>query len=213
MRSRAILSVFALILPAPVMGQGTFRVRFDQSTYTILPEATVSVGVVIDPVPAVGLFSFGFKALFDEARARVESASSVSIPAPIDFNGVMGPGAMRTIQAGFAGVKGTIDFAVAPGMSYRGANLATILLKDLGNTVGTEYLLSLEIYRTLGPAETVFVGGDGAGLDGEIIFGSAVVHVVPEPRAVVLACLAFIFWIWSCRGCRVGRWDRLPNVS
>jgi hypothetical protein len=169
--------------------QGTFQVHFDQSRYTVSPGGTVQIGVVMESVPEVGLFSYGVR-LVSGSLAGVQGASGIVVPAPLDFNGVLGPGAIRLVENGAAGVKGTIDFFANPVQYYRGTLLATFLVKDLNGTIGTSDPLSLEIYRTLGGNESVFVDAAGSGMDSQIIFGSAVLDVVPEPRSQWLLLLS-----------------------
>jgi hypothetical protein len=197
-----MLCAVAVIMPMAVAAQGTFHVRFDQDTYLVAPGGSVSVGVVIDPGPEAGLFSYGLKIAFEETRARVESASAVHLPPPLDYNGVLGPGAIRLIEAGTVGVKGTVDFFISPAVSYRGTSLGGMLLQDVGNLLGTEYPLTVELFRTLGETESVFVDGTGAVLDDRIIFGSAMVRVVPEPTALMLMPVALVLVGWSYRAVR-----------
>ena len=178
-----------LAFPLAAMGQGTFRVHFDQATYAVTPQGTVAVGVVIDPTPSAGLFSFGLKVTFNEALARIESATAVSVPPPIDFNGVAGPGALRVLASGSVGVKGTVDFFVSPIPAYDGALLATITLRDLSGRIGTASPLNLEIFRTLGPSESVFVDGAGTVLDERLEFGAVTLTVIPEPATALLLAL------------------------
>ncbi|MFO1499877.1 MAG: hypothetical protein U1G07_16040 [Verrucomicrobiota bacterium] len=171
------------------LAQGTFRVHFDQSSYRVSPDGSVAIGVLIDPVPLSGLFSYGMKVVFDDAFARVESASAISLPPPLDYNGVQGPGADRLVGSGFAAVKGTVNFELSPGQAYSGALLATFNVKNLVGAAGQSYPLSLELYRTLGPTESVFVTGAGETLDGQLAFGTTTIDVVPEPRAWFLVLL------------------------
>ena len=184
-----IIWAIGVALPLSAVGQGTFRVRFDQTSYVVTPESTLTVGIVIDPTPLSGLFSYGMKVVFDEAFARVEAASAISVPPPLDFNGVLGPGADRSAGSGFGAVKGTVDFFLSPPQSYGGSLLANVSIKNLVNEAGLTYPLSIEIYRTLGPSESVFVNGAGQALDSQVTFGSALVHVVPEPSGLVLMIL------------------------
>jgi hypothetical protein len=199
---KTIIWAIGVALPLSVVGQGTFRVRFDQTSYVVTPESTLTVGIVIDPAPLSGLFSYGMKVVFDEAFARVEAASAISVPPPLDFNGVLGPGADRSIGSGFAAVKGTVDFFLSPPQNYGGSLLANISVKNLVNEAGQTYPLSIEIYRTLGPSESVFVNGAGEALDRQLTFGTALVHVVPEPSGLVLMILGLAGGRLKQRCCR-----------
>lgn len=182
---QAVLVAWLCLLAWPVMAQGTFQVRFAQPAYSIAPGTSTAVSVLIDPVPEPGLFSFGLKMAFDEAMARVESAASISIPPPLDFNGVLGPGAIKSVGSGFATAKGTVNFFVTP-VPYAESLLATFVLSDQSGAVGQSYSITLDIHRTLGPAESVFVTGAGGVLDLQLGFGSALVTVVPEPGSWLL---------------------------
>ncbi len=156
-----LAALLAASFPWVSLAQGTFRVRFDQATYSVTPGGTVSVGVVIDPTPPQGLFSFGIKVAYDEIMARVANAAAIVVPPPMDFNGVAGPGALRAIENGAAGVKGTVDFFLSPAQPYLGATLATISITDVSGIPGTSYPIRLDVFGTVGPNETVFVSGVG----------------------------------------------------
>jgi hypothetical protein len=188
MRCLSLIWQIGLCLPLASLAQGTFRVGFEQSSYSVPAGGTVTVNVLIDPVPASGLFSFGVQLNSDGSQARVESAAGITVPAPLDFNGAFGP-ALKSVTPGMAGVKGTVDFSATPPKYYSGGLLATFTVRDLTAAARTSYLLSLGIYRTLGPAESVFVNGAGETLDGEISFGSATVTVIPEPTGALLLLL------------------------
>lgn len=203
----AIIWAMGAILPLAANAQGTFRVRFDQNSYSITPGGTVSVGVVIDPAPEFGLFSYGLKVAFDEAWARVANASAITVPAPLDHNGVLGPGAIRLVQDGLAAVKGTVDFLASPPEFYSGTVLATIQLQDIGGQPGESYPITLDIYQTLEPTESVFVTGAGETLDGFLDFGSAIVTIVPEPSTALLLSPC-IFLLWSAHQRRSRFWRR-----
>src|SRR4249920_435274 len=85
------------------VGQGTFRVNFSQNTYTVLPGGSVSLGVMIDPVPENALFSYGMGVKFDPASALLALAG-IQVPDELNYNGVLGPGAFTGGTDGFAGV-------------------------------------------------------------------------------------------------------------
>jgi hypothetical protein len=109
------------------------------------------------------------------------------VPLPINFNGTAGPGALRQVKTDSIGVKGTINFDAAL-QPYKGALLTTFNLKNQAG-LGETYTLTLDLFRTLGPTETVFVDGLGVNLDLLITFASASITVIPEPSVVVLLVL------------------------
>ena len=86
----------------------------DQETYTTLPEVPVPVNVELKSTLPAGLFSYGIRLVYDPASGVVTTEDSITVPRELSFNGVEGPGAMKTVEADFAGVKGTIDFFADP---------------------------------------------------------------------------------------------------
>jgi hypothetical protein len=195
-RKRSIVRVkhgILLILafwPAGVHAQGTIQVRFERPAYFVEPNQSVSVNVVIDPVPANGIFSYGVRLGIPLVGV---AASSITVPPPLDFNGVLGAGALKAFEDGFAGVKGTVDFSSTSVQSYPGSLLSTILLADMSGYFGAAYELHLEFFRTVGPSETLFVDGLGTSLDDRIIFGSTVIMVIPEPSTGSLFAAGLLF--------------------
>jgi hypothetical protein len=165
------------------LGQG-IRIGFDQAAYTGRPGLPVAIGVELDsPVPA-GLFSYGVVLFYDPVAGRVTDLNSIIVPPQLDFNGVAGPGAFKQVADGTAGAKGTVDFFAQSGTdAYTGRLLATF--NFLPQTPG-EYLLSLTLFNTLGPTESIFIAGDGSKLDDIIGFGTARLEVIPEPTSLAL---------------------------
>lgn len=196
MRPFLIVTLLWLLATQHSAAQGTFRVRFQEASYSVVPGADVRVTVLIDPVPEAGLFSYGLRIAWDAAMARVESASSVVIPPPLAFNGVQGPGPMIALGDGFAAAKGTVDIFAADVQAYSGNVLATVVLRNLSGEVGRSYPLALELYRTLGASESIFVTGKGEVLDGMLSLGSGLIVVIPEFSAAHLlvlgTCLAWL---------------------
>ncbi|MFN0127300.1 MAG: hypothetical protein ACKV19_11510 [Verrucomicrobiales bacterium] len=143
----------------------------------------VAVEITYEAGETTSLFSYGVSVL-PAASAIGISTFSIDVPAPLEFNGTLGPGAFRAIQSDFAGVKGTVDLLPVPIEPYPGKLLATFNLRfDLPGS----YPLRLDIFNTLGPTEDIFVAGDGAVLDDQITFGSTVISVViPETQCAAL---------------------------
>lgn len=92
------------------------------------------------------------------------------------------------------GAKGTVDPSVLPPKGYTDSLLATFVLTDLSTKVGGSYPLQLELFRTLGATESVFVTAGGEQLDARLVFGSAMVDVIPEPSLVALVVLGLLCW-------------------
>ncbi len=165
--------------------QTAYVIRFEQDLYVVALGQSFVVNVLVEPQSLSGLYSYALKLQVDNLKARVNDLGGISVPAPLDFNGVAGPGALRAVGAGFAGVKGTVNFFGEPREHYSGSRLASFALTDGSADVG-EYQLGLEGYNTLGATESLFVNGAGEVLDPSITFRGATVRVVPEPAASVL---------------------------
>jgi hypothetical protein len=189
-KKRYIIAVGCALLPACAFAQGTFTVRLNQNRYAVQPGETFRVSALIDPVPAGGLFSFGVRILFEPADAQIASDQAIVIPAPLDFNGPAGVGALKVIVQGSAAVKGSVDPVLLPPRGYSDPILASFEITDISLAPGRSYPLKLELFRTLGPTESVFVSGNGLPLDGNLAFGMATVEVVPEPRVLSLVLVS-----------------------
>lgn len=167
----------------PLCGQGFFDVRFDKSEYVVMPASHTAVKIELGSAIPEGLFSYGVRLVYDSILGRMVNEDDIFVPPPIDYNGAQGPGAIRAVGGGFAAVKGTVDALSIPAVYYAGTELVTFNVAAL---IPGDYTLSLELYRTLGPTESVFVSGSGVVLDSQLRFGTAVLHVVPEPASVFL---------------------------
>jgi hypothetical protein len=165
---------------------GSLTVGFEQPQYQVNVGQAFSVNVALPPLPN-GLFSYGIRLNLPAGKVVGSTSDAAVVPLPINFNGTAGPGALRQITTDMIGVKGTVNFdaVLEP---YKGALLTTFNLKNQAG-VGETYTLTLDLFRTLGPTETVFVDGLGVNLDSLITFGSASVTVVPEPSLAVILAL------------------------
>jgi len=151
-------------------------IHFDRYRYDIAPGSTFEARLLISPQPAAGLASYGVAVAFPASQAAVINANAISVPVPLNFDGVLDPGAKKVAGSGFAGAKGTVDFALNPLVPYLGADLVSFQITDLG--FGS-YVLQSGFFNTLGPTEQIFVAGDGSVLDPNIIFGTALVNYRP----------------------------------
>lgn len=160
---------------------GGFSVHFDQDVYTGLPSETVMLQVLFDYDPAtpgnqpppLGLFSMGIEIFFPAALAQVPDEDSIVIPGPLDGDGI-GGSAPKRLGPGQAGASGALDLFAAEG--YMAPLLATFMLRalDLGS-----FTVDLDFFFT--DTRANFVDFGGSLLDPQISFGSATVHVIPEP--------------------------------
>lgn len=169
---------------------GAIVVRTDQSVYNVLPGQTFPIQVHIDfndqtlgnafePLPN-GLFSYGFSLSYPPAMATVPTAGDIAPVPALDFFG-FNPGAMRQVTASSAMIKGNIDQTF--NIPYAGSLLATIQVTNLA-PASTTYFVQLDEWRTLGPAEQIFIDGAGIVLDtvpSTDLFLPAQINVIPEP--------------------------------
>lgn len=183
MKALLFLSLFWLAGPGVLRAQN-LSLGFDQTDYATEVGQALMVSVQFASPPPAGLFSYGLKLTHEPDPFLVATKSAIMVPASLDFNGAAGPGAVKAIDPGFAGVKGTVDLFAAPIQYYPGSQLATF---ELHYQTPGHYNLGLEIFRTLGATESVFVDGNGGVLDNNITFGTAKVEVVPEPTVLALA--------------------------
>lgn len=200
--SKVVEAVLASLMVLSCRGHAA-SVEFDRSVYTVSTHTAIPVRVQMDPVDAAGLYSYGVRLTF----TPIVGVSVTVVPLPVlDFNGVLGPGAVMDTGPGFAAVKGTAESVAAPSTN---PFLATFLMEF---SQPGDYPLGLELFNTLGPTEEIFVNGSGLHLDPDIMFGSAVVHVtsppgggaIPEPADALLVLvggLICVLWRRLCRGC------------
>ncbi len=164
-------------------------IGFEESSYQAFAGETISIGIELKSTLPVGLFSYGVRLVYSPELGGVADVSGISVPPDLDFDGVLGPGARKEVGAGFGAVKGTVDIFANPVRFYSGHLLAVfdVTCVSLG-----EHVLGLEIYRTIGPTETVFVRGDGVPLDEYVRFDTATLTVIPEGRTSCLLLVGMI---------------------
>lgn len=186
--------------------QGTLpagaKIRFDQDSYTATAKgSSVPLRVLIEPPPVAGLFSFGVRVTFDPSYALLDPVLGARVEQTLNFNAAAGPGALVESGPGFVGLKGTLDLFSANLEPYLGNVLATVNLQNLGEA-GTVYRVGVEIFRTVGPTETVFVDGVGRSLDAGLSFGfSQITVAVPEPTPGSLLGVGLsLSLLWGWRG-------------
>src|SRR5437868_1615900 len=68
-KSLGMRLVLLALIVSQLRAQPTYTVRFGQPRYDIQPGQTFEVSLVIDPVPAAGLHSYGITVSFDSAHA------------------------------------------------------------------------------------------------------------------------------------------------
>lgn len=185
-------AVTALLFAFPFFGSAQpVRIDFDQPHYQASLGTPIAIRTRLDaPVPA-GLFSYGLRLVFDPRAGGLITEGGIITPAPLNFNGVEGPGALKSIETDNAAVKGTIDVFADPQVYFAGTDFVVF---DISFSNPGEYELGLASFRTLGPTESIFVSGDGTDLDDLIQFGTATLTVVPEPGVARLVILGGFAW-------------------
>lgn len=153
----APLFVFALgtLLPS---GGHAVQIEFDQPSYSAITGAEVTVEVRIDHEGRIpeSLFSYGIRLVPDDTTGLTLTA--ITVPAELDYNG-FSSGARIDADPAILGAKGNINLGSG---NYAGTLIATYVFSY--DSPGT-YNLGLEIYRTLGENEDVFIDGDGVTID------------------------------------------------
>ena len=164
-------------------------VGFEEPRYEVDALSTgFRVRVVIEPVPAAGLVSYGVTLKFD-ANAFDVGRPGIEVPAELNFNGFQGTGAFTDAGPGFASVKGTVDLMSQAMVSYDAPVLATFTLIPKGAVAGVTTDLLLEPFYTVGEEESLYVAGDGSVLDGDLVFGRTTLEFIPEPGPMALGIL------------------------
>ncbi len=192
---------------ALLAGADELRVGFDAGAYSVKAGEAIPIRVEFTSTTPVALFSYGFRLLYDPACGAALNPADITIPAALDFNGPEGANAVVETTAGLAGVKGTVNFFGDPIQYYGDTLLSTFQFRPL--FMG-EYDLRLELFRTLGQTEDIFVAADGTKLDSQISFGQAKLSVIPEPGTSSLFLLGSAVFGWVCLGrCFSSRWEPL----
>lgn len=195
-----------------------FSVHFNQDVYYVSgPGQQITAHISLDTNPAtpeddavaMGLYSMSLGLTYPNAKAAVLGAGDVDVPAELEFFGFV-PGAFRELLPGAAGVKGNVDQFAIPLELYHDTRLATFTITNLASAPDS-YLLGLNFFNTVGPDEQFYLDGSGAVLDSQIMFGSALVIVVPEP-GVGIASSALVLW-FACMRRRPARTWRPAAVG
>lgn len=131
LRAAFVVGSTAAAVSVTASGSGVYSVRFDQPVYFVQPgQSSVPVGILIDPAPVSGLFSYGVTLKFDSAMASVPDSSAVKVVPPLNFDGVRGAGANIQLAAGSASVKGSVDTSLPAGTAYSGSLIGVFEIKN-----------------------------------------------------------------------------------
>lgn len=165
--------------PAP---SSAIEIGFAHEVHVVARDRPVELEVVIDFESSgfADLFSFGLRLVPESAAAGHVALAFVEVPEEIDHLGFQ-RGVLVDRSPLVMGVKGNVGFSGGLFTPYAGTSLARFGV--VVHQAGT-FTLGLDLFRTAGPNEDVFLAGDGAPLDDRITFGTTTVTVfaLPEVR-------------------------------
>ena len=157
---------------------GRTGIVFDKATYNVAPGQPFTAKVAICPAPVAGLFSFGVEVLLSQNVTG--TGLSATVPVPLNFHTVRGPGADLTARALTVAAKGSIDFFQEPLVPYKDQAIGYVQIPAL--PPGT-YVLSVKPRNDLGATEQIFIDGNGQVLDAALTYHPAQIVVAPAPIA------------------------------
>lgn len=143
---------------------GAVDVAFEHDVYSVSAGQSLEVRVLIDYETHTpqSLFSYGMR--MTASPQTGVSVTGIEVPPELDFNLLTGTAA-KDLSPGVWSVTGHVSIAALPSSYYTGSLLATYTVQF--SEPGT-YTLGLDLNRTAGPSEEVFIDGDGVTLDGEL---------------------------------------------
>ena len=184
---RTILSALLLssFLCVDLAAQGPpIRVEFAEPAYENLVGQDFQTSVRINPLPVVGLFSYGLIVTVEGGDGLLGMTTLIP-ESTLLFDGILGPGSRGvTTAAGRFTAKGSTDFFSAQKPNHMETTLGNVNIAGL--TEGS-YLLGLNSYNTLGPTESIFVDGACQSLDPFLSFGRATLNIVSRPTGTIAA--------------------------
>ena len=158
---------------------GRTGIVFERETYNVTPGQPFTAKVAICPAPAAGLFSFGAEVMLSQNVTGTGLSSTV--PVPLNFHTVRGPGADLTARALTVAAKGSIDFFQEPQAPYRDQAIGYVQVPAL--PPGT-YLLTVQPRNDLGATEQIFIDGNGQVLDAALTYRPAQIVVAAAPAPI-----------------------------
>ena len=163
---------------------GRTGIVFDRETYNVAPGLPFTAKVAICPVPAAGLFSYGVEVMLSQNVTGTGLSSTV--PVPLNFHTVRGPGADLTARALTVTAKGSIDFFQEPQVPYRDQAIGYVQIPALPPGA---YLLTVRPRNDLGATEQIFIDGNCQVLDAALTYRSAQIVVAAPvvPLALTVA--------------------------
>lgn len=162
----------------------SFRVEFPQAHYNVAGSQEFTTFVRINPVPAAGLFSYGLVCTV-EGNNGLTGIVAMTPPPALVFDGIAGSGTrgVTSIAGKYTG-KGSVDILLPQKSNHSDPNLGNLAIVGLP---GGNYTLTLGLYNTLGPTESVFVDGQSRSLDSQLVLGSATLSVIDAASGTITA--------------------------
>ncbi len=185
MNLRSFIHAVAIVCACSAFAQPTtYRVEFPQAHYDVAGSQEFTTFVRINPVPAAGLFSYGLICTVEGSNG-LTGIVAMTPPSALAFDGVVGAGTRGvTSLAGKYTGKGSVDILLPQKSNHSDPNLGNLAIAGLP---GGNYTLTLGLYNTLGPTESVFVDGQSQSLDSQLILGGATLSVIDAPTGTITA--------------------------
>lgn len=157
-----------VVLVSDLSSNTEMKLVFDQQTLNIssgdnyLIRVSLDADILSSEFDSLtnGLFSYGVLLRFPPGAANLKSLDKIVVPPELDFNGISS-GAFKNNGQDYVGVKGNVD--LNSGSLYNGSLIAEFTMND--SSVETFYYFTVELFRTLGQTESLFINGDGEILD------------------------------------------------
>ncbi len=182
MNLRSFIHAMAMMCASQALAQSaSYQVELPQGHYDVPASQEFTTLVRINPVPAAGLFSYGIICTV-EGNNGLTGIVAITPPSALAFDGVAGAGmrGVSSLTGKYTG-KGSVDILLPQKNNHADSILGNLAIAGL--PVGS-YTLSLGIYNTLGPTESVFVDGQSRSLDPQITFGTATLTVADAPIVI-----------------------------
>jgi hypothetical protein len=172
-------TALALLIPlcAAARQPRPTTIGFDRPTYTAPIGATVTGSIVIDPVPAGGLYSQG---TILTVQDRSGNLAGVVTPAPATVLQHDGPRLTGPRQPVSGNGTGRIKSSAAFSIERPTLLAPTIATFSIGNLPAGTYDLHLAPWNELGVTENIFVTGQSETLDPVLTFLPATIEIVGQ---------------------------------
>ena len=149
--------------------------RYDKSTYVFDDGEQITGTLLIDPVPAHGLYSMGFNIIMRNEAGNVAGFITPTPEESLNFDGVLPSFSSRSLSGQSGALKGSIDFFDAGKPAHLTPTVASF---NISSAPPGTYHLSMDFWNDLGASEDIFVTGCCSTLDNFLTFGTATLTIV-----------------------------------